>query len=152
MISSAGRGKRKLPLQRGFTPLDGQRPYRTGFTLLEVLAAFAVLVTALTLIAAAFTRHLQAIRFLTDSVTAYRIADRILQGEIFRRREGVQMESSQLPQGFTSQILQEQITLGTPPVDGLAMERVRAQVDWSSRGQARSSEVSSGFLPAPPES
>ena len=139
MTSSVGRRQRKTSIQR-------------GFTLLEVLAAFAVLVTGLTLIATAFTRHLHALRLLSDSVTAYRITDQTLQRELLKRREGVEVEALPLPPGFTPQIRPEQITLEIRMVNevqavNVVMERLRAQVTWTTRGQARSSEIAGGVVP-----
>ncbi len=123
---------------------------RSGFTLLEVLVAFAVLATGITLIAAALGRHLAALQILETSLAARQVADGQLLREIIRRGDQMEIPPAPPDPRFTPQTKTESVTLETDPVRGMVIDRVTAEVSWAVRQQPRELRVSMGAQ-KPPE-
>lgn len=122
----------------------------TGFTLLEVLVAFAILAAALTVVSAAFSRHLTALRLLEKSLLAHQIAQEQLIQETVRRLEaGLKVPPQTAVPGFTPSIRAESFTFSQEPIKDLAVDRTRGEVLWDFRGQGRRSEISTVFPPEP---
>ncbi len=118
-----------------------------GFTLIEVLAAFAVLLSGLTLVAAAFTRHLAAVQLLEDSLDAGRWADQRLIQETLRRELNVQRAHEDLlPAGVASELTFRSSRPDQDPLKELVIEEGTAQVSWVRRSQQRSTQLTTGFV------
>lgn len=118
---------------------------RAGFTLLEVLVAFAILVSALTLTAALFRRHIEAAQRLERSVCARHLADQRLLEEFVRRRQEVEPASSVDPEGFAAELSVEPLILEAEPLKGLPFERAVARVVWEFRRRSESIALSAGL-------
>lgn len=116
-----------------------------GFTLFEILVAFAILTTGLTLMAAALQRHLAALQLLQTSLSARPLADRQLVGEILRRSEEIEIPPEPADPRYTPGFQVTSAPLGAGPAKDLEMERVTSQVGWSVRAQPRLLETTVGF-------
>ena len=121
--------------------------HRAGFTLLEVLVAFGILVTALTLIAAEFSRHLAVLQRLQGSITAHHSAERSLLQEILRRELKAPLSLDALPEGYTASLQINPIQFEQGPLQGVTLEQATAEISWRFRGRAESTGVGTGLLP-----
>lgn len=122
-----------------------------GFTLVEILVAFTIFITALVAIAASFSRHINALGVLHSSIAAHQLADRtLLQGWI-SQRENLQFPQEEAPEGFRSQLTRTPISWEEESLKDLAFEQMTAQASWSRRGQSRSTQLQAGFQPTVPQ-
>ena len=117
-----------------------------GFTLIEVLVAFAILATCLIPIAAEFGRHLTLLKILEDSLVARRLADQVFIQHVLR--DEIQDAVLQEPErGFTPHWeLDDKYRLSTEPVKDLVIDRAQATVSWDFRGNTYSEKLVSGFM------
>lgn len=120
-----------------------------AFTLLEVLVAFAILSTGLTLIAAAMSRHLAALQLLESSLSAQQAAQSQMLREIARRDDALEIPADPSEERFSPKVEVAPVAWETEPLRGLEMERVTSEVSWAVRSQPRSLHVTAGF-PRPP--
>ncbi len=118
---------------------------RPGFTLMEVLVAFAIMLTGLTLIAGIFGRHLKVLQLLRNSLTASDAADELLIQEAIGRERGPVISADKPQEGFTPQTLQNPLQFDKDPVKGLLIDEVSAGVSWSVRQQNRLTQIKAGF-------
>ena len=122
----------------------GRRKKANGFTLLELLIAMAVLVTALTLIAVGFSRQLFALRLLEDSLTSHHLAEELLVREVLQREKDLDVPLDSV-EGFTPSANRQTIQISRGSLSGLEMDLLTAEVSWNLRGVSRSSRMTAGF-------
>ena len=112
----------------------------SGFTLIEVVVASAILVTGLIMVAGVFGRHLSALQFIQRSGHAFRLAEQEMVQALLRRELGASVEGA----GSEDQM---EWTVGLealePPPEGV--NQVHSSVLWSHRGQSRTTQLSSGL-------
>ncbi len=120
-----------------------------GFTLLEILVAFAVLATGLTLITAAIGRHLAALQILETSLSARQVAQARMVREIIRRSDRMEIPADPSEERFSPRIEVAPVTLETDPLRGLEMEQVTSEVSWAVRRQPRALHLTAGFARSP---
>lgn len=118
-----------------------------GFTLVEVLVALGILTTGLTLVAAAFSRHLAALAALRGSLTAHRLAEEELVREYVRRCCGAEIPAQPL-EAFTVRLDLRSVVLQPEPVKDLQMEQATSEVSWNLRQQQRTLKMTAGFSPS----
>ena len=116
-----------------------------GFTLIEVLLAFAVLISALTLISAAFSRHLAALQLLQQSIVAHEWADRQLIEGMFRRQVQASLPARGEEGALQWELSVASVSLEPEPLKEIRMDEVKAEVNWPFRNQSRSLRISAGF-------
>lgn len=116
-----------------------------GFTLLEILVAFAILVTGITLIATALRRHFVALQILETSLAAQQMAQEGLVREIVRRSDSLEIPSEPPDERFTPRLEVTSVPLETEPVRDLEVEQMTSEVSWTVRQQPRSLQVVAGF-------
>ena len=122
--------------------------FRSGFTLLEILIAFAVLAVGLTLITAAIGRHLAALQILETSLSARQVAQARMVREITRRADELEIPADPSEERFNPRIETVSVVLETDPLRGLEMEQVTSEVSWAVRQQPRGLQLSAGFTPS----
>ena len=103
----------------------GRRNNAHGFTLLELLIALGVLVTALTLIAASFGRHLFALRLLEGSLTSHHLTEELLIREELQRERQLDVPIDTV-EGFTPVTRWETVQLPRSPLEDLELDLVTA--------------------------
>ena len=123
-----------------------------GFTLIEVLIAFAILTTALTLVAVQFSRHLAALQILEGSIGADHLADWQLMREALRRELKVDALDEEKPNSSsgspsTSSVSFRPYRFDQPPVKDLVVDQATSEVPWQFRRQDRSTQIVSVFEP-----
>ena len=139
------RCRARQPRRRG-PGTDVLKPaLKQGFTLIEVLIAFAILTSSLVLISAALSRHLNALQLLQRSMSAHRLAERQLIEAILRRQVRSEISARGEEAGLSWELSVKPVSLESPPVEDLQMEAVTAQVSWPFRGQARSSSLTTAL-------
>ncbi len=116
-----------------------------GFTLIEVLLAFAVLVSALTLIAAAFSRHLAALQLLQRSVAAHGVANRQLIQGMFRREAGIPVPAKGTEGDLEWELVLAPFSLEPEPLKEVRIDDAQIHVNWAFRQQQRSLRISTGL-------
>ncbi len=115
---------------------------RSGFTLIEVLVAFGILLSALVLIAAGLGRHLAALQGMERFVAARQLAESQMTRELLLRElPGLSIPPDLLPEGFSSEWSLKDFPLEVEPVKDLEMEQGTSVVTWRLRGQDRSLEL-----------
>ena len=115
-----------------------------GFTLLEVLLAFAILLTGLTLVLQIFGRHLHVVERLSASLTALHLADDQLIGEALRRGENL-IVTSPSQDNFTAALKVESVQLDQEPLKNFTLDQATADVAWELRKEPRSMHLKAGF-------
>ena len=116
--------------------LRARAPSCTGFTLLEVLLAFAILISALTLISAGFGRQIAALQALEGSVDAHHAAEGGMIRELIRRETGSEPAEEGAPV-VVAPFTVSPLTLKTEPFKDVTVDLGSARVFWTSRGQTR---------------
>ena len=120
-----------------------------AFTLLEVLVAFAILSTGLTLIAVAIGRQLAALQILETSLSAQQVAQAQMLREIARRDDALEIPEDPSEERFSLKLGVAPVAWEAEPLRGLEMEQVTSGVSWAVRRQPRALQVTAGF-PRPP--
>lgn len=116
----------------------------SGFTLLEVLLAFAILVTGLTLVLQIFGRHLNVVQSLSSSLTALHLADEQLIGEALQREQTLTSTSTS-PENFIPSIKVDPIHFDQDPLKNFTLDQVTADVSWEARRESRLTRMKTGF-------
>jgi type II secretory pathway pseudopilin PulG len=113
-----------------------------GFTLIEVLAAFAILVTALILGSVAFSRHLNVTRLLDHTLAASALADR-------QAIEALERYAQQVPVEARGEegIFRWEVSAPEPMEADQTLQTITARVSWEFWGHERSASISTGLLP-----
>ena len=122
----------------------GRRKKANGFTLLELLIAMAVLVTALTLIAVGFSRQLFALRLLEDSLTSHHLAEELFVRGVLQREKDLDVPLDSV-EGFTPSASRQAIQVSRGSLSALEMDLLTAEVSWNLRVVSRSSRMTAGF-------
>ena len=123
-----------------------------GFTLLEVLIAFAVLVSVLVLVAALFSRHLAVLDRLEQSLLASHWNERQVIQAIVRRQSGDLLPAQGKEGPLSWSLSLQELPLEGHPATELRMQRLTAQVSWFSRNQAHSQSITTAVPPNQDES
>ena len=122
----------------------GRRNKADGFTLLELLIAMGVLVTALTLIAAGFSRQLFALRLLEGSLTSRHLTEELFLKEALQRENKVDVPVPSVD-GFSLSSRWEAVELERSPLQNLGMDLLTAETSWDWHGLSHPSRMVAGF-------
>ncbi|MBI3333322.1 MAG: prepilin-type N-terminal cleavage/methylation domain-containing protein [Candidatus Omnitrophica bacterium] len=119
---------------------------RKGFTLVEVLIAFAILTAGLILVAAEFGRHLAALQLLQAQVTLRAQADREMVGEILRREGIVQVVGDEEPAGISiTGPAVKPVSFDEEPLKGLTIDQATVGASLKMRNRVQSAQITTGF-------
>ncbi len=113
-----------------------------GFTLIEVLVAFAILVTALILGAAVFSRHLNVTRLLDHTLAASALADRETIAALARHTQQLPVETE-----GQEGIFRWEVSAPEPIEAEQTLQKITTQVFWGFRGHERSVRIATGLSP-----
>lgn len=117
---------------------------RAGFSLIEVLVAFGILVSCLTLLAAVFTRHIEILQRIQRSLVAQNLSSQALAHRILEREHAAAFQDL-LPEGFTVEEQTTPVQFQDKFLRGVELQQVTARASWSSRGKAYSESASTGL-------
>ena len=112
---------------------------KKGFTLLEVLIAFAILTTGLTLLAAEFSRHLAALQLLQTSVALQQLAEEQMIQETLRR--DLNLETL----GGESSLSIRPFSWDQGLLKGLVIDQATVEVSSTIRNRVQTVGLTSGF-------
>ncbi len=118
---------------------------KRGFSLIEVLLAFAVLTSCLTVVATAFSRHITALRFLQDSLIADPLTENALIHEALKEQVQFPDEGVSPDLKFETRLSRADLPLEDPAVQGLFFEEIIARTEWMQAAAPRSITASIGF-------
>ncbi|MBI3615876.1 MAG: type II secretion system protein [Candidatus Omnitrophica bacterium] len=116
-----------------------------GFTLVEVLIAFAVLITAVTLIATQWSRSLSALQFLESSITLQRLAEEQMIQEILRRELNLRFPSEKSWVGPAAEWSLQPFSWSEGPLKGLVIDQSTVKISSKVRDRTQSVEITGGF-------
>ena len=121
-------------------------PVSDGFTLLEVLVAFGILFSFLTLLAAGFTRHLELLQRMERTLAAESLADREIARAALERRWEAEFTADP-PAGYSIQRQTETVSLDLSPEPSVELDQVTAVASWSFRDKEYAESSWAGFRP-----
>lgn len=121
------------------------KPALIGFTLIEVLIAFAILSSVLTLVAAGFSRHLHVLQMFRRSVSAHGLAERRVIGEVLRREAEVELPGEE-EEGTTVKVLVKPARFQQEPVPEFLLDGVTVSSSWRVPEGDRSETIEVGLL------
>jgi hypothetical protein len=105
------------------------------------------LISAVTLLAAGFSRHLAALQLLQRSIAAHEVANRQLIQGLVRRETGVSIPARGTEGELEWDLSVAPVSLESEPLKEIRIDEAKARVEWSFRNQQRSLEISTGFSP-----
>ena len=104
----------------------------------------AILVTALTVIAAGFGRQMFALRLLEGSLASHHLAEDLFVRETLQREHSLDVPMDSV-EGYAPFAHWQAVQLSRTPLPDLELDLLTAEVQWALRGRSRSFQVTAGF-------